>query len=91
VQHGVTGWLVPPHDPAALAARLDQLRADPALGTAMGTAGVRRVRAYFTWDQVAERLASVYAMVRRTPLDDRAAVRTGVTPQPLSGGLGALQ
>jgi glycosyltransferase involved in cell wall biosynthesis len=91
VQHGVTGWLVPPHDPAALAARLDQLRADPALGTAMGTAGVRRVRAHFTWDQVAERLASVYAMVRRTPLDDRAAVRTGVAPQPLSVGLGALQ
>lgn len=61
VVDGVTGFLVPPHDPAALAARLAQLRRDPALAEALGRAGVRRVRARFTWDTVCARLARLYA------------------------------
>lgn len=65
VQHGVTGFLVPPRDPGTLASRLDELRARPALGVAMGRAGVRRVRTHFTWDEVAARLTRVYEMVRR--------------------------
>jgi glycosyltransferase involved in cell wall biosynthesis len=65
VVHGVTGFLVPPHDPPALAARLLELQRNPALGAAMGRAGVRRVRQLFTWEQVAGRLARVYEQVRR--------------------------
>ena len=49
--------------PRALAARLDQLRRDPALARAMGRAGARRVREHFTWDRVAEELEAVYASV----------------------------
>ena len=60
VEHGVTGFLVPPHDPPALAARLQQLREDPSLAADMGLAGARRVRSLFTWKQVAEQLAAVY-------------------------------
>jgi len=67
IQHsvvdGVTGFLVPPHEPRALAARLDQLRSDPALARAMGRAGARRVREHFTWERVAEDLEAVYATV----------------------------
>jgi len=66
VQHGITGFIVPPRDPGSLAARLEELRRRPALGVAMGRAGVRRVRTYFTWDEVTSRLARVYEMVRRT-------------------------
>jgi D-inositol-3-phosphate glycosyltransferase len=60
VDDGITGYLVPPHDPPALAARLQQLRADPALADRLGLAGARRVRSTFTWKQVAEQLAAVY-------------------------------
>lgn len=60
VTDGVTGFLVPPHDPAALAERLATLHANPELGSALGRAGMRRVRSMFTWDKVAAELAEVY-------------------------------
>jgi hypothetical protein len=67
IQHsvvdGVTGFLVAPRDPAALADRLDHLQSDPALARAMGRAGARRVRANFTWSRVAEELEAVYECV----------------------------
>ncbi|WP_066331128.1 glycosyltransferase [Azohydromonas lata] len=49
----------------ALAARLAQLHANPALAQAMGRAGMRRVRTMFTWDGVADALATVCQQVRR--------------------------
>lgn len=64
VVDGVTGYLVPPHDPAALAERLAHLHDNPTLGRALGRAGVRRVRALFTWDRVSRELAEVYETVR---------------------------
>ena len=60
VVDGVTGYLVPPRDPDALADRLDHLQADAPLARAMGRAGARRVRTRFTWDRVAEDLEAVY-------------------------------
>jgi len=67
VLDGVTGYLVPPRNPQALADRLDELQRNPALAAALGRAGVRRVRSQFTWEQVALRLARVYTMVQRAP------------------------
>jgi D-inositol-3-phosphate glycosyltransferase len=60
VRDGVTGFLVPPRDAAALAQRLIELHRRPALGRALGAAGVARVRGHFTWERVARELASVY-------------------------------
>ena len=65
VLDGVTGFLVPPQDPVALAERLAQLHASPLLRQAMGSAGVRRMRSLFTWDRIAAELACVYQAVRR--------------------------
>ncbi len=48
-----TGFLVPPRDPAALAAAALQLIADPARLAAMGAAGRRRVLALYDARQVA--------------------------------------
>ncbi|HPU49970.1 MAG TPA: glycosyltransferase [Burkholderiaceae bacterium] len=63
VINGLTGFLVPPMDPDALAERLDVLRGNPEIGARMGSSGVGRVRRYYTWTQVAEQLACVYADV----------------------------
>jgi glycosyltransferase involved in cell wall biosynthesis len=60
VADGVTGYLVPPREPIVLAQRLEHLRANPALASAMGRAGVHRVRSRFTWERVASDLLDVY-------------------------------
>jgi len=63
VRDGETGFLVPPRDPNALAARLEALRADPARARAMGEAGRERANAYFTWRGIARELEDVYLQV----------------------------
>jgi phosphatidyl-myo-inositol dimannoside synthase len=56
---GETGYVVPGRDPAAVAARLGDLLADPAGAAAMGDNGQAWVEGEWTWDLVAERLQSV--------------------------------
>ncbi len=46
VEHGVTGLLVPPQDPQAMAMALDRLLGDHALRLAMGLAGRKKVEGY---------------------------------------------
>ncbi len=60
VLDGVTGLLVPPKDPIALARALSQLQAKPDLARSMGLAGVRRVHSLFTWERVTAQLQKVY-------------------------------
>lgn len=60
---GVTGLLVEPADPLALAAAIRTLLADDRRRLTMGAAGQARVRAHFAWEQVAARTESVYAGV----------------------------
>jgi glycosyltransferase involved in cell wall biosynthesis len=62
----VTGFLVPPNDPSALADRLATLAANPALARAMGRAGMHRARSLFTWERVTQQLERIYAEVART-------------------------
>jgi glycosyltransferase involved in cell wall biosynthesis len=60
VAEGVTGFLVPPNDPAALAARLEMLMDDPALRARMGQAGPERIARHFSLDQMMERVERLY-------------------------------
>lgn len=60
---GVTGFLIPSRDPRALAGRLAQLHADPALARRMGEEGLRRAYRHYTWRAVASQAAAVYAAV----------------------------
>jgi starch synthase len=62
---GVTGLLVPPSDPNALAAAVNDLVADPERARAMGEQGRSRVEHEFTWTAVAERTAALYASLVR--------------------------
>jgi D-inositol-3-phosphate glycosyltransferase len=75
VADGATGWLVPPEDPQALAARAAQMYADPAALKAMGRAGIRRVHAQFTWRKVTRSIASLYreVLAGRAPRPERMA------------------
>lgn len=59
VQDGVTGLVVPPSDPQALAAGLDRLLADPELRANMGKAGRRRAVG-FTVSAILPQLDDVY-------------------------------
>lgn len=73
----VTGFLVPleqqhespfePIDPekfaSDLAARINQLMADPALRSSMGAAGRARVEDYFSWEAIAKKTERLYARV----------------------------
>ena len=92
VEDGVTGLLVPieprpdgtgePADPsrfaADLAARINELVADPARARDMGAAGRRRVLERFTWSAVADRTADLY---RRAVGDDTAGDASETVPE----------
>lgn len=55
VRDGVTGLLVPPSDPAALAAAVDGLVSVPERAERMGSAGRRRMLRQHTWGHVLDR------------------------------------
>ena len=59
IRDGVTGFVIPPNDVAALRGRLDELLGDPARASSMGAAGRRDVEP-FSWDRVAQRVVDVY-------------------------------
>ncbi|MGE5529327.1 MAG: glycogen synthase [Patescibacteria group bacterium] len=60
VVDGETGILVPPGEPAALAAAVGRLLENAGKAAAMGAAGRRRVEDLFTWRAVARRTLEVY-------------------------------
>ena len=60
VEDGVTGCLVPPSDPRALAASLRKLLHDGALRQAMGASAHRRVTDHFSVDRMVRNVAILY-------------------------------
>ena len=70
VAPGVTGELVPPRDPAALAATLRDLLADPDRRRRYGEAGRRRALERYDWSTVVARTEAVYhELVAAAPLE----------------------
>jgi len=63
VEDGVTGLLVPPADPAAMAEAIRALLADPERRRAMGEAGRARFEAQFTAERMARETVEVYRKV----------------------------
>jgi glycosyltransferase involved in cell wall biosynthesis len=75
----VTGLLVPPRRPDALAAALREVLASPTMGAAYGIAGRDRVLARYDWKRVATATAHVYGEV----LAARARhARLSAVPEP---------
>lgn len=66
---GMTGYLVPPRNPAAVADCLAELNANPVLARDMGDEGMRRAFQYYTWRCVARQAAAIYERaLRQAPL-----------------------
>ena len=65
IEHGATGYLVPPKRPDVLALQLDYLQQNPVKVRQLAKEGLRRVLNYFTWKQVADMMVNVYEDVLR--------------------------
>ncbi|RPJ46851.1 MAG: glycosyltransferase, partial [Chloroflexi bacterium] len=78
VADGKTGFLVPPKDPDALAARLAELFQDPALLKRFRRQAIQRVKKHFTWEKVARLLAGVYEEVIAETQEEAVTVEKGV-------------
>jgi glycosyltransferase involved in cell wall biosynthesis len=60
IEHGVSGWLVPPADARALGEALARLSADPPLRAHLARAGAERFAARFTAAHMTERTMRLY-------------------------------
>lgn len=60
IDHGLTGLLVPPRDPGALAQAATRILSDGALAQRMGDFGQRRARQMFRWELVARRVDAAF-------------------------------
>ena len=65
VEEGVTGLLVPPRDPAALADAVGTLLGNPGLATRFGASGRRRVEVHFSLDRMVQDTQSLYIELLR--------------------------
>lgn len=65
VEDGVSGLLVPPSDPRALAGALTRLLADPMLANRLGEAGRRPTLTDQSWGEAAHRTLAVYRSLAR--------------------------
>lgn len=59
-RHGVTGWVVPPQDPQALAGALETLLGDAELRARLGQAGRQRAIKAFSQAAMVEKTAALY-------------------------------
>ncbi len=69
VRDGIDGWVVPPDDPAALAAAIDEVASDPAAARARGLAGRERVLREFSVEAHLARIEQLYRASAARPQD----------------------
>ncbi|PYO95712.1 MAG: hypothetical protein DMD62_00650 [Gemmatimonadetes bacterium] len=60
IENGVSGLLVPPADPRALASAIERVASDPAYAQRLADAGRERLRTHFSWDVITKRWDAVY-------------------------------
>jgi glycosyltransferase involved in cell wall biosynthesis len=82
VTHGETGLLVPPSDPAALAASIDALVLHPERAARLGRAGRARAVAEHSWTQALDRILDGLAA------DDLATAREDSEPETVGASHG---
>jgi starch synthase len=81
VADGVTGVIVPPRDPAALAAAIVRLADDPALRTSLGVKARAQAATRSDPTAVARRIVAIYREVAARATNER--VRRSDRPDPV--------
>ena len=81
------GWVVPPGDPAALAAALEQALAEAPLGGGARAAGARALAGSFAWERVLEPLVAFCRAPRRDETKEDFAFRPPTLAPPDELGL----
>ena len=76
VVDSVTGFLVPPKDPAVLAEKLDLILSNDELRQEQSSMARRRVEEWFAWPRIAARIANLY--------EELIATQTAAPEQPPS-------
>ncbi len=77
----ITGYLVPPKDPAALAEKLELILGNDELRRELSVRARRRVEEWFTWPKIATRVASLYEeLVAASPTTAPARLSSPVEP-----------
>jgi D-inositol-3-phosphate glycosyltransferase len=76
IKDGDTGFLVPPRDPEALAARIQAMLSQPELCQRMGLAARKRVEREFTWSIVAMRTGALYETLLAERMSEPLPVET---------------
>lgn len=76
VVDGQTGLVRPPHDPAALAAAIDQMASDRELAVRLGAAGREKARELMSADRMMTDLHRLYETLLAEPPGRRPAPRT---------------
>ncbi|GII31608.1 glycosyltransferase [Planotetraspora mira] len=86
VVNGVTGLLVPPRHPRALAKALRTLLDDPVRRTAYGIAGADRAKVRYGWGRIASETLAVYdEVLSARRIGNEGAVVIGAGPAPVRG------
>ncbi|KLK89299.1 glycosyl transferase family 1 [Methanoculleus sediminis] len=67
VDDGVTGYVVPPRDPQALAAAIVRLLKDPGACRRMGEQGYAKLKTDMAWSTIARSLLAVYSELGSAP------------------------
>ncbi len=66
VEDQITGFVVPPHNPARAAEMIEKLVMDQELRAKMGKAGRRRVQELYDWDHCVKQMISIYQHLFRS-------------------------
>jgi glycosyltransferase involved in cell wall biosynthesis len=80
VEHGRSGLLVPPRDPAALRKAIETLLGDPELGRRLGREARGRVAALCSWERVTDATLEAYR-----PEPTPALAHAAADPRPVPG------
>lgn len=83
VEDGVSGLLVPPQDPPALAAALRRVLEDPSAARRLGAAAAARVRA-FSLEGPARAMERIYRDLLAAPVERRARIAASVADEVLN-------
>ena len=79
IRQGITGFLVNPEDSEELVQTLQRLLLEPGLAEQLGTAGLNRVRAEFSWESRAEALREFSLEVAARARASQAGPAAGIT------------